>query len=92
MLFCEFCGISKNTFFTKHLWENAFTDTYLTRPEYASSGANLRQTAISNVTGTFGSSHRTCSVKKGALKNFAKFTGGKKIHKNIYLKYGSTSS
>ena len=25
---CEFCAISKNTFFTEHLWETASEDTY----------------------------------------------------------------
>ena len=38
---------------------------------------------FSNKLNTVRSSHRKCTVKKGVLRNFAKFTG--KITKNIFF-------
>ena len=51
---CEFCEISKNTFFTEQILATA------------SSKSNR---------GSYRSSHRRCSVGKGFLRKFAKFTG-----------------
>ena len=39
---------------------------------------------LKTVSGSFRSSHQRCSVKKGVLRNFAKFTG-KRLYQRIFF-------
>ena len=58
----QFCEISKNTFFTKHLrW-------LLLKKKRIKIVLALPQIFVGR------NSHRRCSVKKGILRNFTKFT------------------
>ena len=66
---CEFCKISKNTFFTEHLWATASTCSYyILMYKYECQISKQIKCLLIN-------SHRKCSLKKGVLKNFTNFTG-----------------
>ena len=55
---CEFCEVSKNNFFTQHLRTTA----------------SVMMLLMTSSNDQFRSSHQKCSIKKGVLKNFTKFT------------------
>ena len=65
MSFCEICKISKNTFLIEQLqWLLLRFNSCFQRSQGQNS---MRLSPIR-------SSHRRCSVKKGVLRNFSKFT------------------
>ena len=75
MFSCELCEISKNTIFTEHLrWLLLIGDSRIgfCPGLLWKHELNLR------------SSHYSCSIKKGVLRNFANFTG-KRQYWSLYL-------
>ena len=74
---CEFCAISKNTFFTEQL-RTAVSTKNLKFEKAAEIFSNAY------VCMPLRSSHQGCSVRKSALRNFAKFTG-KHLCQNLFF-------
>ena len=85
----KLCEISKNTFFTEHLWWlllsflnislvyfSVLVCANLTLSEQSFLEQNILKLLIKFAqTTNFKSSHRRCSVRKGVLRNVVKFTG-----------------
>ena len=67
MFSCEFCKISKYTFFTEHLR----TTASVRKPTFELQIFHVITTFFT----IFRGSHRRCSIKKGVLENFANFIG-----------------
>ena len=74
---CEFCAISKNTFFTEQL-RTAVSTKNLKFEKAAKIFSNAY------VCMPLRSSHQRCSVRKSVLRNFAKFTG-KHLCQNLFF-------
>ena len=68
MFSCEFCEISKNTFFAEHVWMTA--SIFFSQTEYQAK----KSWALNILKKIDRSSHRRCSIRKGVLRNFAKLT------------------
>ena len=88
---CEFCEISKNTFFTKHLWAT----TSKLKIKFYLSVANIASTFPPNSNSTFivfldrfpKAVAGRCSLKKCVLKIFAKFTGKRLCWSLVFKSY-----
>ena len=72
---CEYYKIFKTTFFEEHL-RTAVSATW-----------KILQMKMNKVSFDSRSSHQRCSIKKGALKNFAKFTG-KHLCQSLFFNKG----
>ena len=91
MFSCEFSEISKNTFFTKHLWAT----TSKLKIKFYLSVANIASTFPPNSNSTFivfldrfpKAVTGRCSLKKCVLKIFAKFTGKRLCWSFVFKSY-----
>ena len=72
---CKFCEIFKNTHFAE----------YVRKTASACAQQYLQHPILFIVIATYRSSHRRCSIKKGVLRNFTKFTG-KHVCQSLFIK------
>ena len=76
MFSCEFCKISKNEFFTEHIWTTA--------SETSNDDINIDTLENQITLETLLSSRVEVFCEKGILRNFAKFTG-KHMCRSLFL-------
>ena len=74
---CEFCEISKNAFFIEHLQWLVLSEVHNVERIIRGTSQNFFQPYWTSR--VYRSSHKMCSMKKGALKSFTKFTFLKKL-------------